>query len=306
MKKKMIAIAGCAAGMVLALAGCQAGMVNSNLTMYDDGSGTKTFTVTILDDSSIIPGTEENDNPSQVGNNTPYLLVWGDELATKVKSYSALEDVEVKTEKQGKDTVLTFSYSFNSIAEYNSKTKTLAKNKSSEIMDATYTANGNGTYTLREYVDNTPISIENIFESLYNDPTAFDKTGGGNLDLDTQGGFKKIYDVLSVTITVGDQSKTVKIFEYDNSGTGTGTELRGSYGNPCKEGRRYDPFRSRKETQRRADRRAFRRRRRCDRRSGCGSTRTHQKEKGLIEHKRKDALITRLFCFAEKTRPKNT
>lgn len=225
MKKKMIAIAGCAAGMVLALAGCQAGMVNSNLTMYDDGSGTKTFTVTILDDSSIIPGTEENDNPSQVGNNTPYLLVWGDELATKVKSYSALEDVDVKTEKQGKDTVLTFSYSFNSIAEYNSKTKTLAKNKSSEIMDATYTANGNGTYTLREYVDNTPISIENIFESLYNDPTAFDKTGGGNLDLDTQGGFKKIYDVLSVTITVGDQSKTVKIFEYDNSGTGTGTEF---------------------------------------------------------------------------------
>lgn len=67
MKKKLLALIPLAGIMIAALTGCQAGLVNTDLTMYSDGSGTKTIAVEVLGDNSVIPGTENNESPSTVG-----------------------------------------------------------------------------------------------------------------------------------------------------------------------------------------------------------------------------------------------
>ena len=177
----------------------------------------------MLGDNSVIPGTENNESPSTVGNNSKFLLIGGDELATKIKSYSALEDVEVTADVNGEDTVITLTYEFDSIDDYNAKTKTLAKDRAEDIVDATFTDNGDGTYTLREWADNAENTVYNIFESLFNDPEAFDPTGAGDLDLtQPQYGVKEIFKIMTVSVTLGDDTQTETLFEYDNSGTGSG------------------------------------------------------------------------------------
>lgn len=223
MKKKLLALIPLAGIMIAALTGCQAGLVNTDLTMYSDGSGTTTIAVEVLGDNSVIPGTENNESPSTVGNNSKFLLIGGDELAAKIKSYSALEDVEVTADVNGEDTVITLTYEFDSIDDYNAKTKTLAKDRAEDIVDATFTDNGDGTYTLREWADNAENTVYNIFESLFNDPEAFDPTGAGDLDLtQPQYGVKEIFKIMTVSVTLGDDTQTETLFEYDNSGTGSG------------------------------------------------------------------------------------
>ncbi len=226
MKKKLLAIVAMATILVMALTGCQAALVSSNVEVNKDGSGTKTITAVILGDNSIIPGTEEKEQPSTVGNNSKYLLIYGDELAAKVKSYCALSDVEVTaTEKDG-DTTITITYSFTSMDDYNQKTKTLAKDEASKIEDATFTDNGDGTYTFKEKSENTQNTVDNIFESLFYDETAFDTSGGGDLELDSpQYGYTQIYKVMSASATVGGETVSTEFFKYDDSGTGTGTDL---------------------------------------------------------------------------------
>lgn len=226
MKKKLLAIVAMATILVMALTGCQAALVSSNVEVNKDGSGTKTITAVILGDNSIIPGTEEKEQPSTVGNNSKYLLIYGDELAAKVKSYCALSDVEITaTEKDG-DTTITITYSFTSMDDYNQKTKTLAKDEASKIEDATFTDNGDGTYTFKENSENTMNTVDNIFESLFYDETAFDTSGGGDLELDSpQYGYKQIYKVMSASATVGGETVSTEFFKYDDSGTGTGTDL---------------------------------------------------------------------------------
>lgn len=123
----------------------------------------------------------------------------------------------------GEDTVITLTYEFDSIDDYNAKTKTLAKDRAEDIVDATFTDNGDGTYTLREWADNAENTVYNIFESLFNDPEAFDPTGAGDLDLtQPQYGVKEIFKIMTVSVTLGDDTQTETLFEYDNSGTGSG------------------------------------------------------------------------------------
>lgn len=225
-KKALLATAALSATLIaVVLAGCNAGVVTSDLTMYKDGSGVKTITVEVLGDNSTMPDTDG----WLVGNNSAYMLVWGNELAEKVKSYSALEDLNVTATERGEDTVLTISYSFDSIADYNEKTKILAADDASLIQDATFTesgtdAEGNTLYTLREYTQNTKNSIDNLVESLFNDETAFSPKGEGDVDSAEEGpdldlgtpqyGYTTIYAVTSVTITVGEESKEIKTYEW--------------------------------------------------------------------------------------------
>lgn len=240
-KKALLATAALSAATIaLVLTGCQAGLVTSDLAMNEDGSGTKTITCEILSDTSLIPGTPD----STVGNNSAYLLVYGDELEAKVKSYSALEDIEVNAtlNDQG-DTILTLSYSFSSIEEYNQKTKTLAKDEASLIQDATFTESGtdesgNKLYTLREYTDNTKNSVDNLFESLFYDETAFDTSGGGNFELDAPSyGYTSIFAVMSISVTIGETTQTTTTYEYNDPATGAGdyidspewTEVTGTF-----------------------------------------------------------------------------
>ena len=221
MKKKLLALTAALCGVTVALAGCQAALVSSDVKMEKTGAGTKTITAIIYGDNSILAGktpTEEEGNT--VGNNSKYLLVSGTALENKVKSYSALNDITVKaTEKDG-DTELTITYSFTSIADYNTKTKTLAKDDAADIEDATWTENADGTYTYKENCDNTQYSIDNIFASLWNDSEAFDKTGMGDCDLEAYGyNYTCIYTIISVSATVGDKTQKVDINKYDETNT---------------------------------------------------------------------------------------
>ena len=56
MKKKLLALIPLAGIMIAALTGCQAGLVNTDLTMYSDGSGTKTIAVEVLGTIPLSPG----------------------------------------------------------------------------------------------------------------------------------------------------------------------------------------------------------------------------------------------------------
>ena len=244
-KKALIATAALsAATLALVLTGCQAGLVTSNLSMNEDGSGTKIITCEILGDEAIFPDWSLNDSGelSTVGNNSAYLVVTGDELAAKIKSYSALEDVEVTaTTNDAGSTIITLSYSFANIGEYNTKTKTLAKDEADLIQNASFMMagrddEGNQLYTLRDYTANTQNSIDNIFESFWNDPTAFDVTGSGQSDISSYG-YKSIYAVTAVTVSVGDTSQTTPTYLYSNASSAVGdytdypewTEVTGTF-----------------------------------------------------------------------------
>lgn len=221
MKKKLLALTAACCTFAVALAGCQAALVDSDVTMEKSGAGKKTITAVIYGDNSVLAGktpTEEEGN--KVGNNSKYLLVSGTALENKVKSYSALSDIEVKATEQNGDTVLTITYSFTSMADYNTKTKTLAKDDAAQIEDATFTANADGSYTYKENCDNTQYSIDNLFESLWNDAEAFDKTGKGDCDLEAYNyDYTCIYTVISVSATVGDKTQKVDINKYDENNT---------------------------------------------------------------------------------------
>lgn len=198
-------------GLVLAFTGCWAGMVTSEVVFYQDGSGQKTIAVEILGDESPLPGAAEGDS-STVGNNSLYLLLSGDALKAKIEEYCPLEDAEIEVEENGNDQLVTLTYSFSSVAEYNEKTKTLAGKYAAEIVDATFVDNGDGTFTFSEATDNTNNSILEIMEKIYADDTVYDTFPDGQADMDKDAsGVASMYKVMSVKATLGDQSTTVEV-----------------------------------------------------------------------------------------------
>lgn len=221
MKKNLfVAIALCIV-FLMVLSGCQAGLVDSNVTINADGSGVKTITIDVYPDDAILAGKTEGGEGNTVGNNSKYLLVTGDALANKIKSYSALSDLEVTvTTREDGHSIVTVSYEFDSIDDYNAKTKTLAKDNSALIEDATFTDNGDGTYTYKENTENTKNAIDNLFLSLYNDPEAFSKDGQGDCDLESFGyDYTCIYTIMSESATVGDETTKVQVNVYNDSNT---------------------------------------------------------------------------------------
>ena len=134
------------------------------------------------------------------------------------------------------------TYSFANIDEYNTKTKTLAKDEADLIQNASFMMagrddEGNQLYTLRDYTANTQNSIDNIFESFWNDPTAFNPKGTGD-DGDLTGyGYKSVYAVTAVTVSVGDTSQTTPTYLYSNASSAVGdyteypewTEVTGTF-----------------------------------------------------------------------------
>lgn len=220
MKKKLFAAIILCVALVLALTGCQAALLSTNVTVYADGSGVKTITAVIYGDECVLAGEEGIEEPGLVGNNSKYLLVSGDALVSKIKSYSALEDIQVTTAQQDGKTILTVSYSFSSMDDYFAKTKTLARDNADKIEAPAFTDNGDGTFTFRENTENTGYAVDNLFQSLYNDPEAFSKDGQGDCDLESFGyDYTCIYTVLAESATVGDQTATVNVNEYNESNT---------------------------------------------------------------------------------------
>lgn len=221
MKKNLfVAIALCVV-FLMVLSGCQAGLVDSNVTINADGSGVKTITIDVYPDDAILAGKTEGGEGNTVGNNSKYLLVTGDALANKIKSYSALSDLEVTvTTREDGHSIVTVSYEFDSIDDYNTKTKTLAKDNAELIEAATFTDNGDGTFTYKENTENTKNAIDNLFLSLYNDPEAFSKDGQGDCDLEAFGyTYTCIYTIMSESATVGDETTKVQVNIYNDSNT---------------------------------------------------------------------------------------
>lgn len=220
MKKKLIAIAAVLMIAILAFSGCQSGLVTSNVALNKDGSGKKEITILIYADDSILAGEEKVDEPSTVGNNSKYLLVYGTDLENKIKSYAGTPvDVVATLGEDGKTTVV-ISYEFSSIDDYTAKTKALAKDRADKIEAPTFTENGDGTYTYKENTENTQNSIDNLFYSLYNDPEAFSKDGQGDCDLEAWGyNYDCIYTVISVSATIGENTDTVEVNTYNESNT---------------------------------------------------------------------------------------
>ena len=220
MKKKIALLAALMMLAMLTLTACQSALVTSNVNLNKDGSGVKIISIVIYADENILAGEESIEEPGTVGNNSKYLLVSGEELVAKIRSYAALDmDVTATTAEDGKTTV-TLSYAFDSIEDYTAKTKTLAKDNASKIEAPTFTKNEDGTFTYKENTENTQNSIDNIFFSLYNDPTAFSKDGQGDCDLEAWGyNYDCIYTIISVSATIGDATNTVNVNEYNNANT---------------------------------------------------------------------------------------
>lgn len=221
MKKKLIVALVLCLMLTLVFTACQSAMLDSNVTIYADGSGVKTIRVMIYGDNTILAGQENNAEPGLVGNNSKYLLVTGNALAAKVASYSALEGIDVTVvEEENGNSVLTLSYTFTSIEDYYNKTKTLAKDNAENIEQPTFTDNGDGTFTFKENTENTRYAVDNLFYSLYNDAEAFSKDGQGDCDLEAFGyDYTCIYAIMSESATVGDQTTTVAVNEYNADNT---------------------------------------------------------------------------------------
>lgn len=220
MKKRLFAILAICVAFVLMMTGCQAALISSNVLVNADGSGTKTITAVIYGDDSILAGEENAAEPGTVGNNSKYLLVSGDDLIAKIKSYSALDSLEVTAVPDGLNTIVTVSYSFDSIEDYTAKTKTLAKDNADSIEAPTFTQNADGSYTYKENTENTQLSLDNIFLSLYNDPEAFSKDGQGDCDLESFGyDYTCIYTIMDVSATVGTDTNSVQVNVYNDSNT---------------------------------------------------------------------------------------
>lgn len=220
MKKTFLASLALCLILVLVLCGCQAALVSSNVTIQADGSGVKTITAVIYSDDAILAGQENAEEPGLVGNNSKFLLVSGDDLVNKLKSYSGLQDLEITTADDNGNTVVTITYAFDSIDDYVAKTKLLAGDDADSIEAPTFEEQADGTFVYRENTQNTQNSLDNIFESLYNDPEAFSQDGQGDCDLAAYGyDYTCIYTIMSVSATVGDETTTVDVNEYNDSNT---------------------------------------------------------------------------------------
>lgn len=218
MKKRLFVTIVVCMTILLVFCACQAGLVSSNVTINADGSGTKTINVVIYGDETILAGQENAEEPGLVGNNSKFLLVSGENLVNKLKSYSALKDLEITTAEADGNTTVTITYSFSSIDDYVAKTKLLAGDDADLIEAPTFTDNGDGTFLYKENTENTGNSVDNIFESLYNDPEAFSKDGQGDCDLESFGyDYTCIYTIMSVSATVGDNTTTVDVNEYNET-----------------------------------------------------------------------------------------
>ena len=219
-KTKLFAVLAICLAIVLMMTACQAALINSNVTVNADGSGTKPITAVIYSDDAILAGEENAAEPGTVGNNSKYLLVSGEALVAKIKSYSALEDIDITVGPDGGNTVVTIKYAFDSIENYTEKTKKLAKDNADKIEAPTFTKNVDGTFTYKEKTENTQLSLDNIFLSLYNDPEAFSKDGQGDCDLEAYGyDYTCIYTIMSVSATIGTETNTVQVNEYNDSNT---------------------------------------------------------------------------------------
>ena|GEM_PF-1546133 len=210
MKKRIFSIilcVVCVAGL-LALSGCHEAMVSSELKITSrEGAGTKTIIVDILDDAANIPVGQFVE--SEVGNNSKFILKTGDALVTFLKSKVKLAGCEIKSEKLSDRERITLSYSFTSIDDYNAKTKQLADGAT--LSAATLTVSGDNV-TFKENPMATMQSISKLLRAVYNDPTVYDKQGGGDMG-GTDVTFEQMARLYNVTYDVAGKKVATDVYD---------------------------------------------------------------------------------------------
>lgn len=173
--KKLYGILGLAIVMVL-LAGCYQGVVTSEMSITSiEGSGTKTIRCDIYKDHAQKP-----DGTGLVADNfsgdNPYFLKPIEDVVAFLNS-KAPEGVVISMEEQPDKYVLSFTYSFENLAEYNAKTKALVGENlwtASEMSNAeivvTQTENGRNIAFIED-IQVLTNSVRWAAEALLNDTT---------------------------------------------------------------------------------------------------------------------------------------
>src|SRR5690554_4993023 len=142
---------------VLILASCERGHIFSEVSITSSsGAGTKYITVEILHDDAI-----KSDGELVEDNFSKHLPKGSQGIVDKLNEVKPLDDivVTVETDDDFQADYITISYSFDSIEEYNEKTRAMAQAADLDIEDATFTSNGN-EYTFSEKFSNLENSIE--------------------------------------------------------------------------------------------------------------------------------------------------
>lgn len=207
--------------LLILLAGCHVGEVTSNIEITNTaGAGTKTINLKLVYDN----GFKRNGDP--VEDNSKYLIGGTEGVLNTLKKNCALEDATFEITERNKEEdydVITITYSFDSIDEYNEKTKIFADGHA-EIEPATLTVDGDKV-TFSEAGANLKNSILWGMKAVFHDPEVYDDNNDSQVKEDN------IASIFEVVVTVGDTSEE---YHY-NDAVPTTMEVTGTVPEPGEE-----------------------------------------------------------------------
>jgi hypothetical protein len=198
--------------IIFTFASCDAGRVRSSIEITSiNGAGTKTIICHVLKDDAEIP-----EYPgSQVGNNSPYFPN-GMEAARDLLQNSIAEGFTVDMTEEDDRYIFTITYSFESIDDYNAKTKMLIGQSvwdENAISDSTLTVSsqsGGSDVTFTEDPDVLVYSVRWAALALLNDTTgAYDPNAVENVVVTVD----NIMQTFETQVTIGDTTQVFIIGE---------------------------------------------------------------------------------------------
>ncbi len=163
-------------GVILTLTGCQEGIINSELEITDiSGAGTRSFDVYIYKDGATnLEGDEITLNGAHLPGGTTSVV-------EKLIEACPLDDAVIEiTESTDDYDVVTFSFEFDSIEDYNTKLQLLLEgyDEDEEFQPASLIVNGSNVTFIESNV-NTVYAVLWAMDAVYNDPEVYDPSAGG-------------------------------------------------------------------------------------------------------------------------------
>lgn len=228
------------------LTGCFQGVVTSEMTITSiEGAGTKTIKCDIYKDEADKP-----DGTGKVADNfsgdNPYFLKPIDDVVAFLNS-KAPEGVAVTMEEKADKYVLSFTYSFKDLADYNAKTKALigeerwAASDMSEAAIEVVDAEGGKKVTFTEDIEVLKNSVRWAAEALISDTTGvYNSQRAAAEGLTADGSATSIFIIDPFTITVGDNTAKFDSSSTEISVTGFFADSDGNISKPDSE-QKEDP-----------------------------------------------------------------
>lgn len=168
--------------MMLLLTACFEGVVNSDLTITNtDGAGTRTLSVKIYKDGVPKPDYSGELVSGMVGEDG-HLPNGTEAVKNKLIEVCNLDDAEIElvTDDSLDYDLITITYSFDDIADYNNKTRILADG--APIVDAELTLMDN-ELVFMEPTGNFKNTIQWAVDAVYDDPDVFQQLGVAKSDI---------------------------------------------------------------------------------------------------------------------------